>query len=355
MLKNRIEYGIAFAASIILFLFYHNFFFFYLLCVVLALPVISYFVSKQVWAKIEVNANIPLITVAADNDIPIDFKVKNQSVLPMPGVRLEYIVDNHFYPNNEIQEMSLPLRKGEHNYKWNIKSIYAGNVRVISKKMRMQDYLGLFVFTRDWQCECSVSVIPIGSDVIMSVIEKTVSEGDEQEKDTLNSTEDVTQIKQFREYIPGDRMQKVNWKISAKQDTLYVKEYEQEFNQTLTLLVELRRDREEIGFLDEIITAFYSAAQKLLEMEIKFRVQWYDCFSNRFMSEFVDEPDGLLDALRQMYMMESYTEYYAFENYKEAPHKEFDMAIYFTSHTFAGADDSQRIGTYKESVALICL
>ena len=74
----------------------------------------------------------------------------------------------------------------------------------------------------------------------------------------------------LRLYAPGDRMQRVNWKISAKYDDLYVKEFELMYDRTLTLLIELRRDSDEVGFLDELITAFYSAALRLIELEITF-------------------------------------------------------------------------------------
>lgn len=355
MRKNRIIYSVVFIYALVLFLFYHNFFFFYMLLVVAVLPFISWYTSKRVWQKTELKAKVHLLTVGSGNDIPVEFTTVNPSLFPLPGIKAEFIVENHFYPNTEVQEINLPIRKGNNTFTWNIKSVYAGRVSIKGKETTVQDYLGLVLFRRRWDCELSVSVVPPESDVIMNVIETALTDGDEQERDNAAASEDVTQIKQFREYIPGDRMQRVNWKISAKHENLYVKEFEKEYNQTLTLLVELRRDREETGFLDELITAFYSAAVKLLEMEIKFRVQWYDCETQRFMTENVEEPDSLLYALQQMYLMQSYTEYYAFEQYKELPHGKNDLTVYFTSPSFGAVDDSHKIGTYKESVSLICL
>lgn len=355
MPRNRDEYFTISVVSIALFIFFHNFFFFYLLLVVLTLPFISFFVSKYIWNRLEVRAEIPLYTIGENNDIPVEFTVNNPTIFPLPGLRLQFTADNRFYPNSEKQEMSLPVRRGVNKYTWNIKSVYSGLVSLHGEKMRAQDFMGLFVFKRDWECSAGVSVMPKQSEVVMNIIETTLTEGDEQQFDSGVSTENVSQVKEFRLYRPGDRMQRVNWKISARHDELYVKEFEQEYNRNLTLLVELRRDSDETGFLNELITAFYSAAAQLLSMEIRFNVSWYNTELGSFQSQAVEEADGLTDVMQQMYMADSYEGYYAFEHYKELPHGKKDMAIYFTSPAFEEYNPDNKLGTFRESVDLICL
>lgn len=355
MPRNRDEYFTISVVSIALFIFFHNFFFFYLLLVVAALPFISFFVSRYVWNRLEVTAEIPLLTIGENNDIPVEFTVNNPTFLPLPGVRIRFTADNRYYPNEEQQEMSLPIRKGVNKYTWNIKSVYSGYVGLHGGQMRAQDFMGLFVFKRDWECGAGVSVMPKQSEVIMNIIETTLTEGDEQEFDSGVSTENVSQVKEFRLYRPGDRPQRINWKISARHDEIYVKEFEQEYNRNLTLLVELRRDSDETGFLNELITAFYSAAAQLIDMEIRFTVSWYNVELNRFQSQSVEEPDGLVDVMQQMYMTDSYDGYRAYEHYRELPRGRNDMAIYFTSPQFKDYNPDNKLGTFRERVELICL
>ncbi len=148
MPRNRDEYFTISVVSIALFIFFHNFFFFYLLLVVAALPFISFFVSRYVWNRLEVTAEIPLLTIGENNDIPVEFTVNNPTFLPLPGVRIRFTADNRYYPNEEQQEMSLPIRKGVNKYTWNIKSVYSGYVGLHGGQMRAQDFMGLFVFKR---------------------------------------------------------------------------------------------------------------------------------------------------------------------------------------------------------------
>ena len=355
MTKNRIRYGLILVFSALLFLFYHNFFFFYLLAVVVLLPAISYFISRNVWNSLSVTPDIKLYSVGTDNRIPVEFTVSNSSMFPVQGVKAEFIVENRFYPNEEVQEITLPVRRNENVYGWNMESVYAGYVGLQGRKLTMQDYLGLFRFEKEWNAEAGVSVIPHTDEVVMRLLESAVTEGDESESDNGDAVEDVTQVKEFREYKPGDRIQRVNWKLSAKHDNLYVKEFEQEFSRTLTLLPELRRDTDKIGFLDEVITAFYSTAAQLIEMEIRFNVKWYDCEQGKFRTEPVEEPDGLLDVLQQIFMMKSYEDFEAYSHYIETKSGKNETAIYFTSPSFPGISESVKIGSYKERVVLICV
>src|SRR6476469_1321496 len=44
---------------------------------------------------------------------------------------------------------------------------------------------------------------------------------------------------QHREYAPGDDLRRIDWKVWAKQDRYYIKQYEEETNLSCTLLVDV--------------------------------------------------------------------------------------------------------------------
>src|SRR6188472_467650 len=44
---------------------------------------------------------------------------------------------------------------------------------------------------------------------------------------------------QHREYAPGDDLRRVDWKVWAKQDRLYVKQYEEDTNLRCTILLDV--------------------------------------------------------------------------------------------------------------------
>ena len=355
MFKNRIEYGLALFYDAVLFLFYHNFFFFFLLLTVLVVPFASYFVTRRVWANLKVNIETDVVSITENNDVVITFITENATRFPLPAVTLDFTVYNRFYPNSEIQTVKLPVRPGKNTFTWSVSSVYAGRMCIDGKEITLRDYLGIKLFKKEWDSRAAVSVFPSLSEVIMDVVEDTFTPGNEEELNSENSSEDVTQIKQFREYVPGDRIQRINWKISLKQDSLFVKEYEREFNRSLTLLTELCRDSDNAGFLDEILTAVYSAASKLADMDIFFSIGWYDTALSQYVSEPVSNEDSLIDAFERMFLADSYTDYPAFDNYQSFEKPASSSAIYFTSVDSERAKGFEPMGIYKEKVALICL
>ncbi|MFM8706225.1 MAG: DUF58 domain-containing protein, partial [Planctomycetia bacterium] len=52
------------------------------------------------------------------------------------------------------------------------------------------------------------------------------------------STGQSVEFLQHREYVRGDDLRRVDWKVWGRQDRLYVKEFEEETNLRVTLLVD---------------------------------------------------------------------------------------------------------------------
>lgn len=355
MWKNRISYGIMLVLCLFLLLFYHNYFFFLLFLGVLLLPVFSYAVGRYVFRSLSVFITVPVTYVEEGNEIPIRFTVDNPTWFPMPGLHLHLTVVNQFYPNEEQQDMALPIHAGTKEYNWGVQSVYAGRIGILTSDISMQDYLGIKLFSRPLALSCYAMAVPEKSRLVMNMLEYSMSQGEEQEMDVTNSSEDVTQVKEIREYKPGDRLQRVHWKLSTKTEDLFVKEYEREFNRTITLLVELKRDSDKVGFLNDLLKAFYSTAVLFLEEELKFQVQWYDIRRQRFETARVEEEEGLIEVMQQIFMMEPYESEMAYMKYREIQHGRMDMAIYFTSMSFTDFTPEQFVGTLDDKVMIVCL
>lgn len=355
MLKNRIEYCIVLLITVVLFIFYNNFFFFYLLLCVALIPFVSLLIASAGKKNINVEISFENISIGQGNKIPIKINVSNFGPLPLPGISLKFRVQNKYYPNEELQIINLPLRKGINSYHWYISPLYSGCIELIGIDCSFYDYLGLKKFSSNFNCNSSTSVIPTQSSIIMNIIEDTFTLGSDEDSDSGEKVEDVTQIKEFREYRPGDRIQRVNWKITAKHDNLFVKEFEQQFSRSLTLLVELHRDSDETGFLDELLCAVYSAAEKLTDMDILFSIMWYDTAKKKYVSQLINDKYAITEAFEQMFLSESYTDYSAFENCNILTNDKHNSIIYFTSSQFEGYEIEKRIGIFKERVMLICL
>ncbi|MCR4716501.1 MAG: DUF58 domain-containing protein [Lachnospiraceae bacterium] len=356
MLKNRIGYAVIIVLATFLMLFYHDYFFFMFFLVVIALPVFSVSVARYVVNNTELDIKLPARFYGENQDIAITITINNKTVFPMPSIVIKYHVDNGFYENEESHEMTLPLRNGEHKFVFNISSIYSGSINVNANEYLITDYLGIYKKKISVDISSNVAIIPERSNVVVNLIDSMFYEGDDEDSDLWNMSEDVTSIRDYREYQPGDRLQRIHWRLSAKQDEWYVKEYERELDRTYTLLLELRRDSIEMGDLNDIITAFYSTASYMLDQDMKFQVQWYDIKLESFMTERVLSEDDLLLSLQEIYKMKSYeNELIAYNEYNKLSHKKHDLTIYFSSVMLPDYDPDTIVGKYKERVNIVCL
>ena len=107
--------------------------------------------------------------------------------------------------------------KTEKTIKISAKADYCGKMVFSLKKVQVSDYLHLFARKVRVRSQINVNVLPDIHTFPVEVSMKTRNfpvEGDEYEKE--RSGDDPSEIFQIREFRPGDRMQQIHWKSSAR-------------------------------------------------------------------------------------------------------------------------------------------
>lgn len=356
MLKNRLTYGGVVFIAVMLLLFYHHYFFFLTVVTLVALPVISIVLTARVARGISLEMSVPSMTIEEGNYAKIVFTVKNAKKIPLPAIICKMTVENRFYHNEEVQEMTFPVRRQKGSYTWSICPVYAGSIVLKPLEVYVWDYFRIFKKQVELPREKELISLPKKSTTVVRLLEMFQEEGEEIEKDALNSVEDVTSIKELRAYRPGDRLQRVHWKLSTKQDDLLVKEFERELNRTITLLLELKEDDDtQVGNLDLCMRAIYSTALYLLEEEQIFEMKWFDMVGKKFCESRVDSLDRLEDTMQQIFRMTVYPERESYRHYMDAEKGKMDMAIYFTDKGFSEYSQENLLGVFENKVLIVCI
>jgi len=355
MLKNRFAYGGVVLLSLLLLLFYHHYFFFLVMVMLVFLPVISIFITNRIAKGISLEIGVPGMTIEEGNYAKINFTVKSEKKIPLPAIVCRMTVENRFYHNEEMQEMTFPVRSKKAVFTWSICPVYAGSILIKPVEVYVWDYFRIFKKHIQVPGEKELISLPKKSTTVIRFLEMYREEGEEIEMDALNSVEDVTSIKELRSYRPGDRLQRVHWKLSTKQDDLLVKEFERELNRTITLLLELKEDETQMGSLDLCMRAIYSTALYLLEEEQIFDMKWYDISQNKFCEARIDSADRLEDTMQQIFRMSVYPERESYQHYIEAEKAKMDMAIYFTDKGFTEYSREDLLGVFENKVLIVCI
>lgn len=150
--------------------------------------------------------------------------------LPVPFLRVQLAQDANFVRDDArmLQSATIPAEPLELSY--GMTAQYAGSGVISCGKLEVSDYLGLFHFEiRDVPPPVSVGVIPqipslTGAGMMLRTVSDVVLTMDEEEEETNASfTTQTTPGYIHRDYVPGDNLRRINWKMSAKRGKLMVR------------------------------------------------------------------------------------------------------------------------------------
>lgn len=163
----------------------------------------------------------------------------------------------------------------------------AWNVRV--KKLIVRDVTGL---GRGWRLGAISFTVTVLPKVVVPVMEfsETVR-GFLIDSDTFSDTksgDDVSEIFGLREYRPGDSLQRVHWKLSARQESLWVKEYSLPVGAAVVLAAENRSGNK---LHDNFLRGFASLVSGFLAYDCPCYVTWRMAESGQIRRFLVREPE----------------------------------------------------------------
>lgn len=205
---------------------------------------------------------------------------------------------------------------------------YCGKLEIGIRKIKVYDCWGFFSLSRKCKETQSIVVMPKPYPVNLTVSNTTKwfpIDGESYARD--RSGDDSAEIYEVREYRAGDRLQKVHWKLSAKEDTLYIKEFSYPLGAAVALLMEgagVGEHRKIAG--NQFVEAVISISMALVEKECAHYVVWRlrrEQMINRrlirdeedfyrFLSELLElDPDSLDPDVEEYYRYEYKNETYS--------------------------------------------
>lgn len=203
----------------------------FLLCCLLE----SCFVRFKTEARLAVKREI----VEQGEEVPISVEIKNKSIFPTT-VRVKMFF-RYAGEKKKIKQIWKIYVGGKRQEKFtkNISAQKCGKMEMELGKITVSDWWGGFFFQKSIREREKILIMPKPCPVNLTVSHKTKwfpIESEEYADD--RSGDDNTEIYEIREYRNGDRMQKVHWKVSAKQDDLYIKEYSYPLGADVLILLE---------------------------------------------------------------------------------------------------------------------
>lgn len=236
---NIIRYVLIFILNLFVMILFHsylNFIFLVLLCL---LPVYSILGLKQVEEHVSVRLLVPGEAMIKGEEFFVRFEFTNPTLFPLMNGTIALAVENPFYDIKGEHTLNVPLQaKGTVETRYPIVMERVGRFRITATSLELQDLLGFYKKRISIKQEGECLIFPCGHQRKQEagmLYQKGVSESVESKEKGY----DFSDISGIREYIPGDKLQNIHWKLSMKKDELMVKERISVSAMQLNVLVEL--------------------------------------------------------------------------------------------------------------------
>jgi len=199
---------------------------------------LSFVYAKTIYRNIDVERNVINLKVASKEQIDVSFSVLNKSVLPVPLLHVSDTVSLYVYGNKNSEVLSLRSRERA-SVKYTILAkdrglYYTGHVKITSA-----DPLGLFKIEKIVDVQNTILVRPARLKMTGKLIP-----GRPQGNLKISNIcfEDVTMRRSIREYRTGDELKRINWRMSAKFNSLFTNEYENTFEVPVFIFLNLAEE-----------------------------------------------------------------------------------------------------------------
>lgn len=306
-IKSIVSYCIVLFLLVFAALFYRQAFLVMLFLIMLILPVFSVIFCKRTFDALKVSITTASLETLKGMTIPLTIQLSNPRLFPLLHVECTVQITSSFYPDKEAVTYILPAGAAKNtDFPLPVTYSHCGLFQIKITSIKAYDYLHFVSFCQKPETHTQVIVLPPKAPAV-KVNTNLYTEGFD-EYETINQKGNVSSnVTDVREYQPGDKLQKIHWKLSAKIDKLMVKENEQTASHQFFVLLELFYDENRPYLLDNAIEYAYSVSLELIATKENFFFGFYREKAGEFCSYPIYSEDDLIMALCEAYYEMPYT------------------------------------------------
>ncbi len=277
-----------------------------ILIFLLSLGVISILLVKYVANRVEVSVEMAEGMVDRNQEFPIVFRINNPTIIPVVDLNIICSYSNNFYDFEEKIAISVPgYARGEQVVKLPVKSEYVGVVNVNVKEVVVWDLLHVWNQIKTVDVHKWLVLYPIIKDSVSLDLNRYVCGNDDTEE-SIKIGNDFSEVQNIREYIPGDSLRDIHWKLSVKKDELMVKEHTTMSSRQMSIVIELFEDGN--YSLDAIVDLAYSLCMNIIREGVPYTIFYWSEKSGEIKEKIVLNKEEVVDCFCEIFHEKSYNQ-----------------------------------------------
>lgn len=241
-----------------------------------AAPVTSWLLLMLLRKKVRIRLTAPNV---AKKRTPFSLQVKLESNTILPFGKTVMWLQLTNAVTGETQRKRVCFRESG---QWTMQSQYCGGIECRATGVWCYDLFGILPVRIPCKAKKRIVVMPDTFPVEPETILTRSNQTDCTEYAPDKKGSDRSETLQIRDYVPGDSLQQIHWKLSSKLDKLIVRDPAQPANRELMVFLEQLDRLRTPAQADALLEAVVSVCQALSEMGQPFCLAWNeDVISSR--------------------------------------------------------------------------
>ena len=271
-----------------------------LFIVTLALPLFLFLLLLLARILTRITVEPPATIATKGQSVSMKIHLKNLSFVALPTMRATIKYYGAFSSEPEKTEISFPLHAlTNQTSSFDIKSDHVGVVKVSVTNIYMYDYFRLFRFKYKIRKSYEITFLPEIIPVSMDLRPNTLLGVDSDVFSKSKKGDDPSEVFAIRDYVGGDKLNRIHWKLSSKADNLMVKDYSLPIHNSISIIPELATANSDnpLDDIDAVIETAFNISNFLCEAEIIHHICWLDPKGERFFDEEIKDTDDMFAAM----------------------------------------------------------
>lgn len=256
MRKNRISYLLFLVVVSFTLILSGKTFLFCILLISLMVALLSVCLTKRDAGQITVQIH-SRENNREDRKITFSLEVgANHTLVAASGILVELELHNTMFDTVERKRMLLCLTDRKNDYNVTFPTVQCGELQIICNGAWVLDRLKLARFSVSHFHRTGIIVYPHSVKLQVQLSQTAV--GNPREDGFLQNRKgnDLSEIYDIREYVPGDDIRSIHWKLSSKTDQLILRQPSEPFHVNVVILPDMGRKRRDAQVpAEEINTA----------------------------------------------------------------------------------------------------
>lgn len=275
-----------------------------LLAIMTALPLVMllclFIAKRMIKAEFILQDRI----TAKNTSLPIQLSLTNKSVFPIG--KAEAYIEYYNVFNNAISsfELHLPIQpRNTQRIAFQLSSEFCGIIKVKCVKIYIYDPLRIFRLKTGKNIITEIAVMPESHDITGIVSFTDRINEDSSLYSQHNPGDDPSEIFDLRDYNPGDKLNRIHWKLSSKKDDFIVKEYSLPIDVPSLIFLDLKCYEDSdytLPVFDTMVETLLSVSSFLVENERMHTIVYYNAKSRSFENRLISDQDSLSEAMREI-------------------------------------------------------